>query len=62
MIKSINPSNGELIKEYESYSDNDVLSIVNQVSSGYINWKDTSFDENANSLFNISSSENAQLT
>ena len=28
MIKSINPSNGKLIKEYESYSDNDVLSII----------------------------------
>ena len=61
MIKSINPSNGKLIKEYESYSDNDVLSIINQVSTGYINWKDTSFDERSKVLLDVANSLNGNI-
>ena len=61
MIKSINPSNGKLIKEYESYSDNDVLSIINQVSTGYINWKDTSFDERSKVLLDVANVLNANI-
>ena len=38
MINSINSSTGDLIKEYQAYSDNDVLSIINQVTAlNYLN-------------------------
>ena len=53
MIHSINPSTGKLIKEYQSYSDDDVLSIINQVSKEYTKWKDTSFSQRSEVLLDI---------
>ena len=61
MIKSINPSTGELIKEYQTYSDDDVLSIIKKVSSEYINWKNVSFDKRSKILLDIANSLNSNI-
>ena len=53
MIQSINPSNGKLIKEYQSYSNEKVLSVIEQVSDEYSTWKETLFKERSKVLNDI---------
>ena len=42
-MKSINPFNNKLIKEYKEFSTSDVDSIINDVHKAWGNWKNTSF-------------------
>ena len=52
-LKSINPATGILLDEYEVYSDSKVDSIINNVSDGFLTWKELSFDERKNVLTSI---------
>ena len=53
MIRSINPSTEQLIKEYTPYSDSDVLSVIEEVSNSYTSWRSTSFQERSKILHDI---------
>jgi len=44
-IKSINPADNSIIKEYESYSDQTVNKIINQSHEDFLLWKLLSFDK-----------------
>ncbi len=46
-MKSINPANGELIKEYPEYSPEEVKRIIDDVHEEWLSWKTTSFEERA---------------
>tara|TARA_Y100001970_G_scaffold23435_1_gene27522 strand:- start:2058 stop:3413 length:1356 start_codon:yes stop_codon:yes gene_type:complete len=61
MIRSINPSTGQLINEYTPYSDAQVLSIIEDVSNEYIHWKNTSFKERAKVLCDIADQLDSDL-
>ena len=61
MIKSINPSTGNVIKEYNLYSDDYISSIIEQVNQEYLIWKKVSFKDRAKVLFNISDSLNSDI-
>ncbi len=54
MIRSINPSTGNIIKEYDLYSDDSILAIIKDVNQEYLLWKKVSFSDRAKVLFNIS--------
>ena len=58
MIFSINPSTGEHIKNYEAFSDEKVLSIINQVSKEYNNWKIQSINKRSKVLHDIANALN----
>ncbi len=45
LMKSINPANGELIKEYQEYSTEEVNSIIDSVDQDWRAWKTTTFKE-----------------
>jgi len=53
MIRSINPSTEQVIKEYTPYSDTQVSSIIEEVSNEYTSWKSTSFQERSKTLHDI---------
>ena len=61
MIKSINPSTGNVIKEYDIYSEDSILSIIDEVNQEYLLWKKVSFRDRAKVLFNISDSLNSDI-
>ncbi len=46
-MKSINPANNELIKEYTEYTPEQVQSIIDDVDLEWKSWKNTSFEERA---------------
>ena len=46
-MKSINPTTGELIKEYPEHSEEEVSEILELVQSDWEQWRKTSFDERA---------------
>jgi succinate-semialdehyde dehydrogenase/glutarate-semialdehyde dehydrogenase len=46
-MKSIDPAEGNLIKEYEPMSDGDISSIIDGINDGQKKWATTSFDERA---------------
>ena len=52
-LKSINPATGEIINEYQKYSDNYVCSIIDDVSNDFLIWKNISFDDRKNILISI---------
>jgi len=43
-ITSINPTNGEIIKEYTTHSDADVANKIKQTHEAWLNWRGTSHD------------------
>ena len=53
MIKSVNPSTGNLIKEYNTYSTKEILSIIDEVSEEYHIWKDISYKDRSKILLDI---------
>ena len=61
MIKSINPSTGKLIQEYNIYSEEEIELIIGQVSDEYNVWRMISFQERKNILLNIANSLNENL-
>ncbi|MBC8192798.1 MAG: NAD-dependent succinate-semialdehyde dehydrogenase [Candidatus Marinimicrobia bacterium] len=42
-MKSINPATGELIRKYETHSNEQALSIVSKTGEAWIDWKSTDF-------------------
>lgn len=46
-MKSYNPANGELIKEYKDHSDNEVAAIINEVHDAWSAWRSTTFESRA---------------
>lgn len=44
-MKSINPANGEVIKEYKEYTPEEVKQIIDNVDQDWQDWKKTSFAE-----------------
>ena len=52
-IKSINPTNNSIIKEYDTYSDQTVNDIINQSNQDFLIWKNLSFDNRKEILLKI---------
>ena len=52
-IKSINPANNSVIKEYESYSDQAVNTMINQSHEDFLLWKLLSFDKRRDILLKM---------
>ncbi len=52
MLKSINPSNGELIASYEEMTKGEVKVIISDVNSAYREWRQTSFSHRAQLMNN----------
>ena len=44
-MKSINPFNNELIKEYQEYNQEEVEQIIRNADEAYRSWRNSSFDE-----------------
>ena len=61
MIHSINPSTGKLIKEYNPYSNGEVLSIIDEVSNQYVSWRSTSFKNRSKVLYGIADALNGNV-
>ena len=53
MIHSVNPSTGKLIKEYHPHTNEDVLSIIDKVSTEYTKWKTLTLKERSNVIVDI---------
>jgi len=51
-MKSINPTNGELLKEYAEYSTIEVEDIINEVDKTWHIWKNTTFSYRKNLMLN----------
>lgn len=51
-MKSINPANGELIKEYEPMSNDEIASIIDDINEGQKDWSAKTFDDRAEILKN----------
>ncbi|MBN2731684.1 MAG: NAD-dependent succinate-semialdehyde dehydrogenase [Balneolaceae bacterium] len=49
-MKSINPANGELIKEYEPMSNDEIASIINDINEGQEGWSAKTFVDRAEIL------------
>lgn len=49
-MKSINPANGELIKEYEPMSNDEIASIINDINEGQEGWSAKTFADRAEIL------------
>ncbi|WP_313579156.1 NAD-dependent succinate-semialdehyde dehydrogenase [Chishuiella sp.] len=54
-IKSINPFNNELVKEFEIMSNDQVDQIVDKADEAFKSWKNTSFDERAKIIHKVAS-------
>ena len=52
-IKSINPFDNSIIKEYDSYSNQTVETIINQSHEDFLLWRLLSFDKRRDILFKI---------
>ncbi len=61
MIKSINPSTGKLIQKYNTYSQEELTSIITEVSDEYGNWRKASFEDRKKVLLDIANSLNENL-
>ena len=44
-MKAINPSNGELIKEYREHTAEEISSIIKKADQAFLKWKEKSFNE-----------------
>lgn len=44
-MKAINPSNNELIKEYQEHSSSEISEIIKNTDQAFIQWRETSFTE-----------------
>ena len=61
MIKSINPSTGKLIQKYNAHSQEELTSIITEVSDEYANWRKASFEDRKKVLLDIANSLNENL-
>ena len=52
-IKSINPANKSIIKEYNLHSDKTVIELIEQSTQDFLVWKNLSFDKRKNILLKI---------
>ncbi len=51
MLTSINPANNKLVKSYIEMTADEINSIISQVNSTYLEWKETSFLIRSNLMF-----------
>jgi succinate-semialdehyde dehydrogenase / glutarate-semialdehyde dehydrogenase len=49
-ISSINPANGEIIKEYSAHSDEEAAKKIEQTHEAWLNWRGTSHEERSRLL------------
>ncbi len=54
MIKSINPTTGESVKSYETYSEKGVDKIINSVDKTWYHWRSISFAHRSRLMQNLS--------
>ena len=54
-MKSINPVNGEVLRNYEQHSIEGALRIVNSVDKTWQSWKNSSFDHRSQLMMNLAS-------
>lgn len=52
-MKSINPVNGDMIRNYEEHTDKGIISIINGVDKAFTNWKLTSFSQRSELMMNV---------
>ena len=53
LIKSINPSNNEVLKTFEEFSDKEVTSVIEQANSAFHQWKDTPMTKRSRLMKNV---------
>ena len=52
-IKTVNPANNKLIKEYQEFSPEQVQSIITKADDAYKKWKNTPIDDRSALLLKI---------
>jgi len=52
-LKSINPHNGEILKTFETFSDEIIEQKIQQAHTTFLTWKDVSFDEKKKLYHNL---------
>ena len=55
MIKSINPTNEEIVKSYETHSEKGIEKIINSADKSWHHWRSTSFMHRSQLMQNLSS-------
>ena len=55
-MQSINPSTGKLLEKYNEHNNDEILSIIKDVSKSYSEWKKTSFKQRSKVLIDIANS------
>ena len=53
MVRSINPTTGEIIREYQEHSVQEALKIVDNVHASWLTWKETSFEHRSVLMINV---------
>ncbi len=54
-FRSVNPYNGQLIKEYEGHSDEDVKEIIRRAGNAFNRWKEVPFEERSALMYKAAS-------
>ena len=54
-MKSINPANEQLIKEYQCLSQQEILNIIDDTQQCYLLWKESSFQTRSRLMFQLAS-------
>jgi succinate-semialdehyde dehydrogenase/glutarate-semialdehyde dehydrogenase len=49
-MKSVNPANGQLIKDYEEHSPEQAARIIDKTNNAFKSWRETSFSERADKM------------
>ena len=49
-MKSVNPANGQLIKDYEEHSPEQAARIIEKTNNAFKSWRETSFTERADKM------------
>ena len=44
-MKTVNPANGEIVKEYTEISDKEINSAIKKAQEQFASWHNTSFEE-----------------
>jgi len=52
-LQSINPHNGELLAEYETFSDDVIIQKIETAHETFLKWRETSFAERQKLFHNL---------
>jgi succinate-semialdehyde dehydrogenase/glutarate-semialdehyde dehydrogenase len=44
-IESVNPFNGEMVRSFQTHSNEQVYEMINQAHHAWLSWRDTGFPE-----------------